>query len=95
MPSICRHFLCATLLILLLLPATAACVPAAVEPETTQTSAPVVETLPALAAYPGAEATETPPPYPPLYTGTSSLYGMQPTSEARCGFTSQPSPMPP
>jgi WD40 repeat protein len=65
MPPIRRHSLCAIVLILLLLPATAACVPAAVEPEAAQTSVSVVETPPVLAAYPGAPTfTPLPPPYP-------------------------------
>ena len=53
-----------TLSILLVLAALVACAPAAVEPGAAQTSAPAAETLSALAAYPGAPATETLPPYP-------------------------------
>ena len=58
------------LLILFLLPAIAACAPAAVEPEAVQTNAPAAETPSALAAYPGAPSaasvapTPSPQPYP-------------------------------
>jgi len=69
------------LLILLLLPATVACAPAAVEPEAAQTSPPAAETSSALA---------TPPPYPwPTQTpGPTEL--PEPTEEP----TETPPPVP-
>ena len=64
MSPVRRSSLCASLLILFLLPAVVACAPAAVEPEAAQSSPPAEATSPALAAYPDAAATTTPPPYP-------------------------------